>query len=116
MARLHHHYRLLLFNACLGFWQDLKASNALAALKKGLAPQATALRDGKWQDDQAAELWSRAISSGSGLASLFLPICRLIAGDYASIDQSALTGESLPVAKKIGDPRLFGQHRQGKAK
>jgi H+-transporting ATPase len=40
---------LLLFNAGLELWQDLKASNALAALKKGLAPKATALRDGKWE-------------------------------------------------------------------
>jgi len=35
---------LLLFNAALDLWQDLKASNALAALKKGVAPVATARR------------------------------------------------------------------------
>ena len=40
---------LLFFNAALELWQDRKASNALAALKKGLAPEATVLRDGKWQ-------------------------------------------------------------------
>src|SRR5271165_2036338 len=39
---------LLVFNCALDLWQDLKAANALAALKKGLAPEATALRDGKW--------------------------------------------------------------------
>ena len=38
---------LLVFNAGLEFWQDIKASNALAALKKGLALKATALRGGR---------------------------------------------------------------------
>lgn len=47
---------LLLLNAGLELWQDLKASNALAALKKGLAPKATALRDGKWETVDAATL------------------------------------------------------------
>jgi H+-transporting ATPase len=47
---------LLGFNAGLELWQDMKASNALAALKKGLAPEATALRDGKWQTVQASTL------------------------------------------------------------
>ncbi len=47
---------LLLFNAGLELWQDLKASNALAALKKGLAPKATALRDRKWETVDAATL------------------------------------------------------------
>ena len=40
---------LLVFNAALEFWQDRKASECLAALKAGLAPEATAMRDGKWQ-------------------------------------------------------------------
>src|SRR6516162_8934451 len=47
---------LLFFNAALEFWQDRKASNALAALRKGLAPEATALRDGKWQTVQETTL------------------------------------------------------------
>jgi len=47
---------LLFFNAALEFWQNRKASNAMAALKKGLAPEATALRDGKWQTVQATTL------------------------------------------------------------
>jgi H+-transporting ATPase len=45
---------LLFFNAALEFWQDRKASDALAALKKGLAPEATAMRDRKWQTLQGA--------------------------------------------------------------
>ena len=47
---------LLLFNAGLEFWQNRKASSALAALKNSLAPEATALRDGQWQTVPAATL------------------------------------------------------------
>jgi H+-transporting ATPase len=47
---------LLLFNAGLELWQDRKASNVLAALKKGIAPEATVLRDGKWSTLSAATL------------------------------------------------------------
>jgi H+-transporting ATPase len=47
---------LLVFNAGLGFWQDSKAANALAELKKGLALKARALRDGRWQTVEASAL------------------------------------------------------------
>src|SRR6185436_1762063 len=39
---------LLIYNAAVGFWQDYKASDALDALRKGLAPKARVLRDGTW--------------------------------------------------------------------
>ena len=45
---------LLLYNAISGFWQERKASDALAALKAGLAPKATALRDGEFAGIDAA--------------------------------------------------------------
>jgi H+-transporting ATPase len=47
---------LLLYNAAFGFWQDNKAANALAALKKGLAPRARVLRNNQWTTVDAAEL------------------------------------------------------------
>jgi H+-transporting ATPase len=98
---------LLFFNAALEFWQDRKASNALAALKKGLAPEATAMRDGKWQTVQAATLVPGDIVKIR--LGLIVPAdLRLVGGDYASIDQAALTGESLPVAKKMGDETYSG--------
>jgi H+-transporting ATPase len=98
---------LLLFNAALEFWQDQQASNALAALKKGLAPEATALRDGKWQTVQAATLVPGDIVKVR-LGVIVPADLRFISGDYASIDQAALTGESLPVAKKVGDEAYSG--------
>ena len=47
---------LLFYNAISGFWQERKASDALAALKAGLAPKAAALRDGKFTSMGAAEV------------------------------------------------------------
>src|SRR5271169_1003773 len=98
---------LLFFNAALEFWQDRKASDALAALKKGLAPEATAMRDGKWQTLQAAMLVPGDIVK-IRLGVIVPADLRFIGGDYASIDQSALTGESVPVAKKVGDEAYAG--------
>ena len=46
---------LLFYNAISGFWQERKASDALAALKAGMAPKATALRDGEFTAIDAAE-------------------------------------------------------------
>ena len=90
---------LLIFNACLEFWQDMKASNALAALKESLAPQATALREGAFQTVEASALVPGDIVK-IRLGGIVPADLRLISGDYASIDQAALTGESLPVTKK----------------
>ncbi|MFO1162386.1 MAG: plasma-membrane proton-efflux P-type ATPase [Reyranellaceae bacterium] len=98
---------LLLFNAALDLWQDMKASNALAALKKGLAPVATARRDGTWGQVEAATLVPGDIVK-IRLGEIVPADLRLIAGGYAAIDQSALTGESLPVAKKAGDEAYSG--------
>jgi H+-transporting ATPase len=98
---------LLVFNAALEFWQDRQASNALAALKKGLAPEATALRDGKWQTVQAATLVPGDVVK-IRLGVIVPADLRLVSGDYASIDQAALIGESLPVAKKVGEEAYSG--------
>lgn len=98
---------LLLFNVALEMWQDRKASSALAALKKGLAPEAVALRDGKWQTVDAASLVPGDIVK-IRLGVIVPADLRMVKGDYASIDQAALTGESLPVAKKVGDAAYSG--------
>jgi H+-transporting ATPase len=50
---------LLLYNALIGFWQERKAANALAALKKGLAPKAHVRRDGNWATIDAARQHSQ---------------------------------------------------------
>ena len=98
---------LLLYNAAVGFWQDNKAANALAALKKGLALKARTLRGNQWLSIDAAELVPGdvvTIAAGEIVPADVL----LIAGDYLSVDQAALTGESLPVAKRVGDGAYSG--------
>ncbi|OQK18536.1 metal-transporting ATPase [Methyloprofundus sedimenti] len=98
---------LLLFNVGLEMWQDRKASNALAELKKGLALETTVMRDGTWQTLGAATLVPGDIIK-IRLGMVVPADVRMVSGDYASIDQSALTGESLPVAKKVGDGGYSG--------
>ena len=98
---------LLLFNAALEYWQDRKASNALAALKAGLAPEATVLRDGKWSTVQASTLVPGDMVK-IRLGVIVPADLRLTSGDFASIDQAALTGESLPARKQVGDQAYSG--------
>ncbi|WP_419909982.1 plasma-membrane proton-efflux P-type ATPase [Hoeflea sp.] len=100
-------FGLLIFNASLELWQDMKASNALAALKKSLAPHATALRDGALKTIDAATLVPGDMVK-IRLGEIVPADLRLVSGDYASIDQAALTGESLPVSKKPGDEAYSG--------
>ena len=93
---------LLIFNAAVGFWQEYKAGNAVEALKKKLALKARALRDGKWQDVDAKNLVPGDVI-GLRIGGIIPADAKLIEGDYLSVDQSALTGESLPVSKKMDD-------------
>ena len=93
---------LLGANAVVGFWQENKASNAIELLKKRLALRATVLRDRKWVDVPAAELVPGDIAR-LRLGNIVPADARLIDGDYLLVDQSALTGESLPVEKHQDD-------------
>ncbi|AUG54760.1 plasma-membrane proton-efflux P-type ATPase [Thalassospira marina] len=98
---------MLLLNAGVGFWQEYKADNAIAALKNQLALSARVLRDGKWRDIPARDLVCGDIVS-LRLGNIIPADARLVAGDYLAVDQSALTGESLPVDKKTGDDVYSG--------
>src|SRR5919201_1973988 len=98
---------LLLFNALLGFWEEHEASNALDALKNSLALRARVLRGGKWEQVDARTLVPGDIVR-LYLGDVVPADCKLIRGDYISIDQSALTGESLPVTKKSGENAYSG--------
>ena len=98
---------LLLLNAAIGFLEEHKAANALEALKNQLALHARALRDGKWDEVEAATLVP-GDTIRIRLGDIVPADVKLIDGEYLSIDQSALTGESLPVSKKIGDVAFSG--------
>jgi H+-transporting ATPase len=98
---------LLAFNGLVGFWQEYQAGNAVEALKKKLALKSRALRDGHWQQINAKELVPGDIIR-LRLGDIIPADVMLFDGDYLSIDQSALTGESLPVSKTAGDSVYSG--------
>ncbi len=98
---------LLAFNAAIGFWQEYKAANALEALKSQLALKARALRDGAWDEIDAAELVPGDVVR-LRLGDIIPADTKLVEGEYLSVDQSALTGESLPVNKKTGEIAYSG--------
>jgi H+-transporting ATPase len=98
---------LLVFNAVIGFWQEFKAANALDALKSQLALKARALRDGRWGEVDAAELVPGDVIR-LRLGDVIPADAELFDGDYLAVDQSALTGESLPVNKKPGEVAYSG--------
>jgi len=93
---------LLAVNATVGFWQENKASNAIELLKKRLALRATVLRDKKWIEVPAAEVVPGDVAR-LRLGNIVPADSRLLSGEYLLVDQSALTGESLPVEKHQGD-------------
>jgi len=93
---------LLLFNAVIGFWQEHKAANAVEALKSQLALKARARRAGQWTEVDAAGLVPGDIIR-LRLGDIIPADAKLIDGEYLSVDQSAMTGESLPVTKKAGE-------------
>ncbi len=98
---------MLLLNASVGFFEEHRADNAIDALKQRLAPNARVLRDGHW-----SELPARLLVRGDvvllKLGNIVPADVELRAGDYLTVDQSALTGESLPVDKKTGDSVYSG--------
>lgn len=93
---------LLVFNAVLGFFEEHQASNALQALKNALALKAKVLRDGAWSEIDAKDIVPGDIVR-IRLGDVVPADARIVSGDYLSVDQAALTGESLPVSKKPGD-------------
>jgi H+-transporting ATPase len=104
---------LLLLNAVVGFWQEHKADNAIEALKQRLALKARVLRDGKWTEVEARDLVPGDIVRVR-LGVIIPADLKLIEGDYLLADESALTGESLPVEKHVSDVAFSGSiARQG---
>ncbi|KAK6947535.1 hypothetical protein RJ641_001008 [Dillenia turbinata] len=93
---------LLIINSTISFIEENNAGNAAAALMARLAPKAKVLRDGKWSEEDASVLVPGDIISIK-LGDIIPADARLLEGDPLKIDQSALTGESLPVTKNPGD-------------
>jgi H+-transporting ATPase len=98
---------LLVANAVVGFWEEYQAGNAIAALKATLAIKARVKRDGKWVTPPARELVP-GDAIRLRLGDIVPADARLLNGDEISVDQSALTGESLPTMRKSGDAVFSG--------
>ncbi len=91
---------LLVFNVGLSFFQEQRAQGALALLRQQLVIQARVLRDGKWQGLPAADLVPGDVIHLQ--AGDLVPADVQLSDGAALIDQSALTGEALPVEVEPG--------------
>ena len=98
---------LLVANAVVGFWEEHSAGNAIAALKARLATKTRVKRDGKWVTPPARELVPGDVIQ-LRLGDIVPADARLLDGDPMSVDQSALTGESLPATRNPGDAVFSG--------
>jgi H+-transporting ATPase len=98
---------LLIANAVVGFWEERQAGNAIAALKAKLAINARVKRDGKWINPPARELVPGDVIRVR-LGDIVPADARLLDGDAVEVDQSALTGESLPAERKSGEAVFSG--------
>jgi H+-transporting ATPase len=93
---------LLLANAGIGFWEERQAGKAIAALKAELAIKARVKRDGHWLTPPSRELVPGDVIR-LRLGDIVPADARLLEGDPIEVDQSALTGESLPATCSTGD-------------
>ena len=98
---------LLVANAVVGFWEERQASNAIAALKAKLAINARVKRDGKWITPAARELVPGDVIR-LRLGDIVPADARLLEGDPVQVDESALTGESLPATRNPGQAVFSG--------
>ncbi|MGZ4863852.1 MAG: plasma-membrane proton-efflux P-type ATPase [Halobacteriota archaeon] len=98
---------LLFLNAVVGFWEENKAANAIELLKKKLAVTARVLRDGSWSEQAARQLVPGDIIRVR-LGDVVPADVKLMSGAFLSLDESGLTGESLPVEKHASDIAYSG--------
>ncbi|MGB8345098.1 MAG: plasma-membrane proton-efflux P-type ATPase [Ktedonobacteraceae bacterium] len=105
---------LLVFNIVISFMQEGQAENALALLRHRLAITARVLRDGQWR-----QIAARDVVPGDVLHVRMgdvVPADVTIHDGALVVDQSPLTGESVPVEKGAGDTLYAGAvARQGEA-
>ncbi len=98
---------LLLANAVVGYSEERQAGNAIDALKAKLAINARVRRDGEWVTPPARDLVP-GDAIRLRLGDIVPADGRLLDGDEIEVDQSALTGESLPATCNAGDAVFSG--------
>ncbi|ORY31818.1 plasma membrane H+ ATPase [Naematelia encephala] len=106
---------LLFINSTIGFVEERNAGNAVKALMDSLAPKARVKRDGVWREIESSELCPGDLVAFKH-GDVCPADCRLTEATDVSMDQAALTGESLPSGKKLGDECFSGSTcKQGEA-
>ncbi|KAJ7064779.1 hypothetical protein C8F01DRAFT_1128137 [Mycena amicta] len=98
---------LLFINSAIGFYEERGAGNAVKALMDSLAPKAKVKRAGSWSEIESADLVPGDMIAFK-IGDIVPADCRLTEAINVSIDQAALTGESLPQSKKLGDQCFSG--------
>lgn len=100
-------FGLHMFNSGLSFYETMKAGDAVAALRSALAPQCNVKRDGEWKRIMARELvpGDMVLLKIGDVVPADGVLCE---GGTMDLDQSGLTGESLPVKKSPGDKVYSG--------
>jgi H+-transporting ATPase len=114
LSALAHHWPdffiifiLLLGNAMVGFLEEREAGNSIEALKAQLAVKARVKRDGKWITPESSDLVPGDIIR-LRFGDIVPADARLLEGDPIEVDQSSLTGESLPVERKSEEAIFSG--------
>ena len=94
-------------NAIVGFIEERNAGDAVAALKEKLAPQSHVCRNGKWMNLPGRELVPGDLIEIK-LGDVMPADAILLPGMAIECDESALTGESLPVTHHPGERLMMG--------
>jgi len=107
---------LLLINGGVSYWHESKASSAIEALEKTLALEALVLRGGEQKTVEASGLVPGDIVI-LRMGDIVPADVKLLQDQHLSVDEAALTGESLPVGKEDSDVAYSGTTvSQGEAK
>ncbi len=107
---------MLIINGGVSYWHENKAENAISALKEKLSPVAKAIRNGKQEKISSKELVPGDVIIIK-MGDVVPADVKLLADQNANIDESALTGESIPVDKKENDLCFSGTSvKRGEAK
>ncbi|OSS41917.1 Lead, cadmium, zinc and mercury transporting ATPase Copper-translocating P-type ATPase [Desulfurella amilsii] len=100
-------WAVILINTILGFVQEYRAENAVAALQSLLDPHVSVLRDGRWETLPAARIVPGDLLAVQAGERISADLALVEAARELAMDESMLSGESLPVPK-AAMPR---QHR-----